>query len=284
MIYIIIGALIIGLTLGLMGSGGSILTVPVLTYLLGHNSKAAIAESLAIVGGIALIAVLPYAKSKEIDWRSVAYFGIPGMAGTYAGAWLSEFVPGAVQLTLFAIVMLVAAFMMFRRSANELENQATTKPQAYWKIALEGVAVGILTGLVGVGGGFLIVPALVVLAGLSMRVAIGTSLAVIALKSLTGFYKYLDVLEEIGASIDWWAVTAFIAIGVVGSLAGKIIGSRVNQDSLRQAFAVFLVVMGVFVLGKELPRVLEASPMTTACPTLSNSETTMSTNTKGLKL
>lgn len=277
MIYIVIGALIIGLTLGLMGSGGSILTVPVLTYLLGHNGKAAIAESLAIVGGIALIAVLPYAKSKQVDWRSVAYFGVPGMAGTYAGAWLAGFVPGAVQLTLFAVVMLIAAFMMFRRQEDvgqgsnlsgnrrsELKTHPQKTPQAFWIIASEGMVVGVLTGLVGVGGGFLIVPALVVLGGLSMRVAIGTSLAVIAMKSLSGFYKYLEVLEDIGASIDWRAVAAFIAIGVVGSLTGKLIGSRVNQEALRQAFAVFLVIMGIFVLGKEVPRILDSYSTATA--------------------
>ena len=268
MIYIVIGALIIGMTLGLMGSGGSILTVPVLTYLLGHNSKAAIAESLVIVGGIAVVAMVPYAKSKQIDWRSVVLFGLPGMVGTYGGAWLAEFVSGTVQLTLFALVMLVAATMMFRRSnvgqASSLSEehagrQAGNLPygrQAAWKIGAEGLVVGVITGLVGVGGGFLIVPALVVLGGLSMRVAIGTSLAVIALKSASGFYKYLDVLEDVGASIDWLTVAAFVAIGVAGSLAGKRISARVNQRTLRHAFALFLIGMGLFVLGKEVPGLL----------------------------
>lgn len=112
--YIIIGALIIGLLLGLMGSGGSILTVPVLVYLLGHDAKVAIAESLAIVGGIAIVTMFPYAHSRSVCWRNVVFFGVPGMAGTYLGAWLSHYLAGAVQLTLFAVMMLLAAVLMFR--------------------------------------------------------------------------------------------------------------------------------------------------------------------------
>ena len=114
----VVGAILIGLTLGLLGSGGSILTVPVLVYLLGHQDKVAIAESLAIVGGIALAGMIPYARARLIDWRSVVLFGLPGMAGTYGGAWLARFVSGPAQLTLFAGVMLIAAWMMMRRPGN----------------------------------------------------------------------------------------------------------------------------------------------------------------------
>jgi uncharacterized protein len=152
-----IGALVIGLTLGLLGSGGSILTVPVLVYLVGVPDKAAIADSLAIVGLIAAVAAVPYALQRSIHWRSVLYFGVPGIAGTYFGAALSAFVSGTFQLMLFALVMLVAAVLMFR-GASTVPN-AEAPRQAAWKIALEGLAVGVLTGLVGVGGGFLIVPA-----------------------------------------------------------------------------------------------------------------------------
>jgi len=253
--FIVIGAMIIGVTLGVLGSGGSILTVPVLTYLLGHNSKAAIAESLAIVGAISIVAVFPYARSRQVDWRSVVFFGVPGMIGTYLGAWLAGYLSGGVQLTLFAVVMLAAAWMMIRRP-KQPEERGRQKRQALWKIGGEGLAVGILTGLVGVGGGFLIVPALVLLGGLPLRTAIGTSLAVIALKSFSGFYKYLDVLETAGASIEWWTVAAFIFVGVIGSITGKLIAARINQRALQQAFAVFLLVMGFFVLGKEVPGLL----------------------------
>lgn len=257
----------IGITLGLLGSGGSILTVPVLVYLLGHVEKVAIAESLAIVGGIALLTVIPYARSGQVDWPSVVFFGVPGMAGTYLGAWLARFLPGAVQLLIFALVMLLAAWTMLRhtrtsKSRDGAEDETNDSiNHARWLVAVEGLVVGVVTGLVGVGGGFLIVPALVVLGGLPMRLAIGTSLAVIALKSASGLFKYLDVLRSLELAIDWRTVGAFVLVGVIGSVAGHLIGGRLNQRALRQGFAVFLVAMGLFVLSREVPRlaVSEAS-------------------------
>jgi uncharacterized membrane protein YfcA len=240
-----LGALLIGLTLGLLGSGGSILTVPVLVYMVGEPDKLAIAESLGIVTLISLIGSIPFALRKLIDWRIVFLFGVPGMAGSYGGAYLSRFVPGPVQLLVFAGVMLLAAVMMFRRM--DLSGPVSRR-HPWWKIALEGVAVGALTGLVGVGGGFLIVPALVLLGGLSMHMAVGTSLAIIALKSVTGFYKYIDVLREAGQVIDWELVFLFGAIGIVGSLLGNVIGKRVPQQRLRTGFATFLVVMGALII------------------------------------
>jgi uncharacterized membrane protein YfcA len=255
----VLGALFIGLSLGLLGSGGSILTVPVLVYLLHHESKAAIAESLAIVGGIALSGAIPYSRSRQIDWRNVVFFGVPGMAGTYGGAWLARFLPGTVQLILFAAVMLFAAWMMFRNSKPATDGtHEPRRSHALWKITLEGLAVGAVTGLVGVGGGFLIVPALVLLGGLSMRVAVGTSLVVIALNSFTGFFKYRAVLADLHIPIDWGTVGWFVAIGVFGILLGHWIGTKVNQWVLRRAFAVFLVLMGGFVLSQEVPKVLRA--------------------------
>ncbi len=267
----ILGALVIGLTLGLLGSGGSILTVPVLVYVLGHEDKAAIAESLAIVGTIALIGMLPYAKRQQVDWRSVAFFGIPGMGGTYAGAWLAKFVTGPVQLVLFAVVMLLAAVMMFRRSraAGNSAGGGDDGPVAHhagWKIVLEGLFVGIVTGLVGVGGGFLIVPALVVLGGLPMRLAVGTSLVVVALKSFSGFLKYLGIVNALGGHIDWRTIGVFAVVGIAGSLVGNLLSQRVNQQALKRAFAAFLVVMGLFVLGREVPHVLAASRVPTDQP------------------
>jgi uncharacterized membrane protein YfcA len=196
------------------------------------------------------------------------------MAGTYFGAWLSHYVASALQLTLFAVVMLIAAVLMMRKDAAKVADVTDSDPaasnedpqasnshhQSFWMIGLEGVVVGIITGLVGVGGGFLIVPALVVLGKLPMRVAIGTSLAVIAMKSFTGFYKYLDVLESLGAAIDWPTVATFVLLGIVGSLVGHTIATRLNQSVLRKAFAVFLLGMGLFVLGKEGPKLLSTPP------------------------
>ena len=262
----LLGGLMIGIMLGLLGSGGSILTVPVLVYLAGHHSKVAIAESLFIVGIVSLLGVFPYAWSRMVDWRNVVYFGIPGMAGTYAGAWLAGFVSGGFQLVLFSGVMLFAAILMFRNTESTLQDVDATepskdasemhqpgRPHSIWKIAFEGVIVGLITGLVGVGGGFLIVPALVLLGGLSMHIAIGTSLAIITLKSLSGFFKYMDVLNDLQLSINWETVVMFIVIGGIGAAIGKQLSNHIQAGTLRRVFAVFLVVMGVFSMVKELP-------------------------------
>ncbi len=256
MLYVLLGAVAIGLVLGLLGSGGSILTVPVLVYLAGQPDKVAIAESLAIVGAIAAVGAVPYARQKLIDWHSVIYFGVPGIFGTYAGAALSRYVSGGVQLLLFAIVMIIAAVMMFRGKKGLAEiGDASHKRQALWLIIVEGLVVGVLTGLVGVGGGFLIVPALVLLGGLSMRLAVGTSLLIIAAKSAVGFFKYLDVLGSLGLEVDWKLIVVFVAIGAIASFVGNALSHRVPQAGLRKGFAVFLVVMGVFILFREGPGV-----------------------------
>jgi len=239
-----IGALAIGLVLGLLGSGGSILAVPVFVYLAGEPAKLAIAESLGVVALISAVGAIPFMLRGKVDGRSVVFFGGAGMAGTYGGAYLSTFMSGTVQLVLFAGVMLLAAVTMFREPPND---PADSSPHAWWKIVLEGGTVGVLTGLVGVGGGFLIVPALVLLGGLPMHVAVGTSLAVIALKSVSGFYKYIDVLGKAGLTMDWSLILIFAAIGIVGSFVGGKAGQYVPQATLKKAFAVFLVAMGLFV-------------------------------------
>ena len=242
-----IGALCIGLSLGLLGSGGSILTVPVLVFLIGEGEKVAIAESLAIVGAIAFVGSLPYARRGLVHWRSVLLFGVPGMIGSFLGATVSAYISGTTQLVLFGFIMLAAAFLMFRppRVDEVLED---TETRVAWKIASDGLIVGAVTGLVGVGGGFLIVPALVLLGGLEIHVAVGTSLTIIALKSATGFVKYLDVLADVDLGVDWQLIGIFVLVGVVGSMIGNWLASRTPQALLRRAFAVFLVVMGVFVL------------------------------------
>jgi uncharacterized protein len=261
----IIGALLIGISLGLLGSGGSVVTVPVLVYVLGHDGKVAVAESLGIVGAIALAAGIPYGWARLIDWRSVLLFGLPGMAGTYGGAWLASYVPGPVQLVLFAGVMLLAAWMMFRQPVRPVDRAAdSASPDSAelerhrhpaWKIAGEGLVVGVLTGLVGVGGGFLIVPALVLLGGLSMRLAVGTSLLIVAAKSLVGFAKYQHVLAELDLAVDWSTIGWFVVIGVLGTLIGARLAARLNQRVLQHVFVVFLLVMGCFVLSQEIPKI-----------------------------
>ncbi len=253
--WIVIGAGLIGLTLGLLGSGGSAITVPVLVYLVGHQAKQSIAESMAIVGLISMVAAIPYGRSKLIDWRSVWYFGIPGMIGTFLGAWLGGMTSEALQLVVFGGVLVAAAIFMLRPSpsdaATDEEGIDRIHRSPIWKVAIEGTLVGIVTGFVGVGGGFLIVPALVVLGRLPMRIAIGTSLVIIALKSAIGFIKYEHYLLSHNMSIDMMTIVLFTLIGTAGSLIGRMLNARMNQRILKRVFATFLVVLGGWVIFHE---------------------------------
>lgn len=245
-----LGALLIGISLGLLGSGGSILTVPVLLYLVGEPEKLAIAESLGIVAAISFVGAIPYAIKKEIHWKSLIFFGIPGMAGTYGGAAISQYLSGTTQLIIFAVVMLLAAVMMIRdRKEPDPENKIKVSK---WLLIVEGLAVGVLTGLVGVGGGFLIIPALVLMGGLSMRLAVGTSLLIITLKSTIGLVKYMDVLAEQNLYINWDLVAVFAAIGAVGSFVGNKVGTKISQKNLKKGFGYFLVLMGLYIIYSSL--------------------------------
>jgi len=253
MLLALLGAVLIGLTLGLLGSGGSILTVPVLLYLVHMPDKLAIASSLGIVGGISLTGAIPYALQKYVQWRYVVMFGIPDMLGAWIGAWIGTYLPGALQLLIFAAVMLAAAAVMLRRPKLDAEHQ---EPHAAWKIIVIGLSVGVIVGIVGVGGGFLIVPSLVILGRLQMRQAIGTSLVIIMLASFTGFIRYLLSMAAHGQHVGWNTIGIFILVGAVGSFAGHQIAGRLPQDRLRQIFGVFLVVMGAYIVFRTLPHVL----------------------------
>jgi uncharacterized membrane protein YfcA len=253
-IFALLGACAIGLSLGLMGSGGSILTVPVLVYLVDQPEKVAIAGSLVIVGSIALLGSLPYMRQRLVDWPMVWLFGIPGMIGTYGGAWISTYLTGIMQLAIFAGVMLLASYFMLRPKKN-IEEESDHERHII-KIILDGLVVGVITGIVGVGGGFLIVPALVLLGGLTMRNAIATSLVIIALKSFSGFVKYLDVLEKTGLSLDWQVIGVMIILGGLGSTLGNKIANKVPQDKLKKMFGTFLIIMGVYILYRSVPQLL----------------------------
>ena len=250
MVWALLGALLIGISLGLLGSGGSILTVPVLIYLVGEPEKVAIAESLGIVAAISVVGMIPYAVRKEVDWKSVIFFGIPGMAGTYGGAALSSYLSGTTQLLIFAVVMILAAGMMIK-NGDAADPQKKLNVSKYLLVA-EGLVVGVITGLVGVGGGFLIIPALVLVAGLDMRVAVGTSLFIIAAKSSLGFYKYLDVLQSESLDVKWELLGIFTVVGIIGSFVGGRVGRYVPQQTLKKGFGYFLVVMGVYILGSNI--------------------------------
>jgi hypothetical protein len=248
-----IGALLIGVTLGLLGSGGSILTVPVLTYLVGQETKVAIAGSLMIVGVISLFSAIPYARQKLVKWRTVVLFGVPGMIGAAAGAWGAHFVSDAMQMLVFSVLLLAASYLMFKPVRLEQEEQEHAE-RGMAKIALDGLVVGAITGLVGVGGGFLIIPALVLLGGLSMRLAVGTSLVIIAIKSFAGFVSYLQVLESLQLSIDWSIIGLFSVIGVIGGWLGHKISAYIPQQQLKRGFAVFLLLMGGWILWQNVPQ------------------------------
>ncbi|WP_240223456.1 sulfite exporter TauE/SafE family protein [Rheinheimera hassiensis] len=241
----LLGAIVIGLSLGLFGSGGSILTVPVLLYLLHMSPQLAIASSLLIVAGISMFGSVRNGLQRLISWRHVMWFGIPGMAGTYGGAWLGTLVDARWQLLVFAMLMLVAAVMMWRSNIGGPGNGKAFKPV---KIVIDGLIVGAITGFVGVGGGFLIVPALVLLGGLSMPVGVATSLVIIAMKSFVGFGKYYWVMAADGTVFDWHTIALMIVAGIAGSYVGAAVGKRLPKQQLQRAFAVFLVIMAVVVI------------------------------------
>jgi uncharacterized protein len=234
--------MLVGGSLGLLGSGGSILTVPILVFLLGHQEKIAIPESLAIVASIAAVGAVSSMFVKQVHWRSVVWFGLPSMAGAFVGAWASQWLSGAAQMLVFSALLLPAAYRML--SPKELQPRMC-RP---FCLSGAGLIVGSLSGLVGVGGGFLAVPALMLLGGLSLRLATGTSLVVIALSSAIGFAKHLHLLDLAGQTVDWTIVGLFVAIGVVASAGGQWLATRVSPSGMRRVFGVFLLCMTAFTV------------------------------------
>jgi uncharacterized protein len=241
-----LGAIAIGLSLGMLGAGGSILTVPVLVFLVGQPEKLAVAQSLGIVGAIAGAGAIVQARRQAIDWRSVLLVGPPSMMGSYLGAWASQWINGRFQLLLFSAVMLIAGYRMFVSSKRTDELQAhVCRPGCMLSV---GIGLGIMSGLVGVGGGFLIVPALVLLGGLAMSLAIGTSLVIISLSSFTGFAKQLHVIHALGLAIDWSIFGLFVALGVAGSLISNQWGKHLPQQHLKRIYSVFVMLMAGFIV------------------------------------
>ncbi len=246
----VVAALLMGTVLGLLGGGGSIMAVPILHYVLDIPSKEAIATSLLVVGSTSAMAVINHGRQGNVMWRIGLTFGVFAMGGAYLGGLVAQFIPGAVLLGLFATLMLVTAIMMLRGKKNAA-NDADFDPDRALPvhlIAIEGLAVGAATGLVGAGGGFLVVPALVLLGGLPMKKAIGTSLFVIALKSGAGFAGYAGHV-----SVDWSIVLPFLGAALVGAVLGERISRNIDASKLRTGFAYFVLIMGVGMLYGELP-------------------------------
>lgn len=255
-------AAVVGISLGLIGSGGSILTVPILVYVMGVDPVLATAYSLFIVGTTALVGGVQSAIQKQVDFKTVLIFGIPSIIAVYATRmWLVPFIPqklfsiGTLAITkpialmlLFAMVMIVASVSMIRPSKSTATSENESIQYNYPMILLEGAVVGILTGLVGAGGGFLIIPALVLLAKMPMKLAVGTSLFIIAAKSLIGFTGDLQGSEV----IDWKLLGIFTAAAVVGIFFGIMVSKKIPGYKLKKAFGWFVLLMGIYIIVKEL--------------------------------
>ena len=238
-------AVFVGIALGVLGGGGSILTVPILVYLAGLDAKHAIAMSLFVVGVTSALGAIPHARAGRVRWRTGLLFGATAMAGAYGGGRLAEFIPGTWLLAGFGAMMLATAIAMLREPG--------TRPRAHKELPVllvvaEGLVVGAVTGLIGAGGGFLVVPALVLLGGLPMGVAVGTSLVVIAMKSFAALAGYLATVH-----IDWPLAIAVTAAAVGGGVLGGKLAGRIPDRLLRQGFGWFVVAMGAFVLSRQLP-------------------------------
>ena len=264
MIFAWVGAAVVGLAMGLLGSGGSILTIPMLIYLLGHPEKQAITEAFVIVGSIALMSSLPYAMRTQVKWKYVLLFGIPGMIGSYGGQVVAVFARSELQLVVLSLLIGAAAYkMLFPRVLPANEDCPEPKPEPRKvSVAIDGLLVGLVTAFAGVGGGFLVVPVLVLRCGLSMHTAIGTALFIIALKSGAGYAKAADQ----GFNLEWGVIAIFVGIGMLGSVVGVMIGPRINQRSLQKSFGCFLVLMAIFIGVTEGSKLLSGGVGSTAEP------------------
>ena len=255
-------AVLVGVSLGLIGSGGSILTVPILVYVMGVNPILATAYSLFIVGSTALVGGVKSVSQKKADFKTVFIFGIPSIVAVYiTRMWLVPLIPaelfsiGSLVITksigimvLFAIVMILVSVSMIR-PGNETDDEEDKPLQYnYPLILLEGSIVGLLTGLVGAGGGFLIIPALVILARMPMKMAVGTSLFIIAAKSLIGFIGDLQGAQV----IDWRLLGTFTGLAGIGIFIGIYLSKMISGDKLKKSFGWFVLVMGIYIFVKEL--------------------------------
>ncbi len=236
--------LLVGLSLGLLGGGGSILAVPVLVYVAGLDVHQAVTMSLVVVGTTSAVAVVPHARAGRVRWRTALVFGIAGMAGAYLGGRLGAHMPADVLLVAFAAMMLATSVGMLRGRRADTGTVGELRPVP--AVAL-GVAVGVVTGFVGAGGGFLIVPALVLVGGLSMSQAVGTSLVVIAVQSAAGLAGHLS-----GVRLAWPLAAAVTLTAIAGSLVGSRFNGRISPTRLRRGFGVLVFVMGLAVLAGHL--------------------------------
>lgn len=244
---------LVGLSLGLLGGGGSVLTVPIFVYVLGFEVQQAIAASLAVVGTTAFIGALRQAGGGRIAVGTGVGFGLFAMGGAYAGSQVGLFLPELVQLLLFATVMLIAATLMLLRKER---TEAEEEPARSWTVVGPvAFGVGVLTGVVGVGGGFMIVPALVLLLRLPIHRAIATSLLVITMNAASGFAGYAGSVE-----VPWGPLAGFTGLSILGVFIGTRWMRSASPASLRKGFAIFLILIAVAILVENAMRGLQPTP------------------------
>ena len=260
-----IASIFIGISLGLIGGGGSILTVPVLVYLFGIGAEMSTAYSLFIVGSTALVGGIRNATLGNVNYKTAVVFTIPAFIAVYATrAYLVPAIPNEIMtigtyvltkdiaiMVFFALVMLAASVSMIR-DTSERKSKETRMQCLYFNvpaIVIEGAVVGVLTGIVGAGGGFLIIPALVLFAKLPMKKAVGTSLLIIAAKSLIGF---VGDVQRFGDQLDWTLLLSVTAIAVFGIFIGIYLNKFINGEKLKKGFGWFVLLMAVYIIGKQL--------------------------------
>jgi hypothetical protein len=255
-------AVVVGVALGLLGGGGSILLVPLLVYVAGMPTAQAITTSLVVIGVTAGVGVAGHARARRVRWRTGFVFGLAGVVGAVAGGLIGGHLPGQLLMVAFAVLMVATALAMLRGRRPGAPTAAPERPPLGRLLGI-GAAVGLVTGLLGAGGGFLIVPALTLLAGLPMTAAVGTSLLVITLNSAAGLAGHLT-----GVPIDWPLAAAVTAAAVLGSVIGARLLGRIPADALRRGFGWFVLAMGALVLvlqapaGWHLPALLAAATAT----------------------
>jgi len=255
------GAILMGIVLGLVGAGGSILTLPILVYLLKIHPSQATGYSLFIVGITSLFGSWDYIRRKHFDFKTCVVFSMPAFIGVYISRiFIMPNVPdpifslgsfhlgkGNFIMAFFAGIMLLASYSMIKKNAFIDSNGLSNHKKYYLFIALEGSIIGLITGFVGAGGGFLIIPALVVLAGLEMKTAVGTSLMIISIKSLLGFIGDVQTSDF----IDWHLLGIFSCFSVAGILFGAYLSRHIPEEKLLGAFGWFVFVMAFAMLAKE---------------------------------
>jgi len=243
-------SIVIGLMLGLLGGGGSILTVPMLVYVLHVEPKMAIVTSFVVVGISSLMALIPHARRSSVCWKSGMFFGLAGMLGAFGGGRLASHFPADLLMALFGLISLSTGLLMLLGSKPQTTDALATEPLRvcplrvpYLRVLFDGFFVGALTGMVGIGGGFLIVPALTLLVGLPMQGAVGTSLLVIAMNALAGLTGYS---QHVGLDLN---LTVTVTAGaIVGSAIGGLLSGYVKPELLRRSFGALVVLVAGYVL------------------------------------